>query len=324
MRSRRRIVITACTALVLALPAQAATAARMPAVGRAAPYEYMGWGSPEPPAKVMAATGVRAFTFAFMLSDGTCHPAWDGQRPLLGGIDQAAIRAVRAAGGSVVVSFGGWSGKKLGVVCHTAAGLAAAYEAVIDTYHLKAIDIDIEHTEVASAAVRQRVITALTMVRRHESRPIAIYMTFGVTPSGPDAVGRDLIRRAAGAHLRVTGWTIMPFDFGAPEPDMGAVSVRAAEGTKRALMAAYHEGPVAAYRTLGISSMNGRTDERDETVTLHDFATMLAYARLHHLARFTFWSVNRDRSCSGAGPDACSGIRQRRFAFTRVIASYHG
>lgn len=31
-----------------------------------------------------------------------------------GGADQAAIEAIRGAGGDVVVSFGGWSGKKLG------------------------------------------------------------------------------------------------------------------------------------------------------------------------------------------------------------------
>ena len=295
------------------------------AIGRAAPYEYLGWGSPQKPTDVMKATGIRAFTLAFMLSNGGCHPEWDGYRPLTGGRDQAAIKSIRAAGGSVVVSFGGWSGAKLGEKCHTAAALAGAYEQVIDTYALKAIDIDIEHTEMASGAVRQRVVNALTMVRQDESRPIAFYITLGVTMNGPDAPGHDLIRRAARAHLAITGWTAMPFDFGAPVHHMGAVSLKAAEGLKRTLMANYHESADAAYRTMGISSMNGNTDESDESVTVQDFHMMLNYARLHHLARFTFWSINRDRPCGRKGTgDSCDGIAQRRYTFTKIIAHYHG
>jgi chitinase len=294
-------------------------------IGRAAPYEYLGWGSPQKPTEVMKATGIRAFTLAFMLAKGGCHPAWDGSRPLTGGHDQAAIRSIRAAGGSVVVSFGGWSGAKLGVRCHTATALAAAYEQVIDTYALKAIDIDIEHTEMASGAVRQRVVNALIMMRQDEARPIAIYITLGVTMNGPDAPGHDLIRRAARAHLAVTGWTAMPFDFGAPVHHMGAVSLKAAEGLKRTLMANYHESADAAYRTMGISSMNGNTDEADESITVQDFHMMLAYARLHHLARFSFWAINRDRPCGHHGTaDSCDGIARPQYTFTRIIAHFHG
>ena len=72
--------------------------------------------------------------------------------------------------------------------------------------------------------------------------------------------------------------------------------------------------------------MNGHTDEASETVTVTDFETMLGFAQLHHLARFTFWAVNRDRQCSGtenAGED-CSGIAQAPYAFSDVIAAYHG
>ena len=65
-------------------------------------------------ATVMSATGVKWFTMAFVLSGGGCSPAWDSTRPLTGGVDQQAINAIRAAGGDIVPSFGGWSGNKLG------------------------------------------------------------------------------------------------------------------------------------------------------------------------------------------------------------------
>src|SRR5271166_3288067 len=141
------------TALVALVPASSAAAQP---VELAAPYEYLGWGDPQPPTSVMAWTGLDDLTLAFILSHGSCNPEWDGSRPLLGGSDQAAIESIRAAGGEVDVSFGGWSGKKLGNSCRTPAALAAAYQKVIDAYSLKAIDIDIEHGEFTNKKVRKR------------------------------------------------------------------------------------------------------------------------------------------------------------------------
>ncbi|MDQ0938965.1 hypothetical protein [Streptomyces sp. V1I1] len=43
-----------------------------------------------------------------------------------------------------------------------------------------------------------------------------------------------------------------------------------------------------------------------------------------HLARLTFWSVNRDSPCTGGGADICSGISQQPWDFTRVFAQYTG
>ncbi len=44
------------------------------------------------------------------------------------GSDRAAVEAIWAAGDEVVVSFGGWSGTKLGNSCKTVAALTAAHE----------------------------------------------------------------------------------------------------------------------------------------------------------------------------------------------------
>lgn len=95
----------------------------------------------------MNAAGVKWFTLAFVLAQNGCNPAWDGERPLLNGVDQATVNAVRAAGGDVVPSIGGWSGNKLGPNCAATADLAAASQKVIDAYGLKAVDVDIENTD---------------------------------------------------------------------------------------------------------------------------------------------------------------------------------
>ncbi|MFG3281915.1 chitinase [Streptomyces sp. NPDC048111] len=290
-----------------------------------APYEYLGWGNPQKPTDVMAATGVKWFTLAFVLSDGGCNPKWDGSRALTGGSDESAIKSIRAAGGDVVVSVGGWSGNKLGEKCSSASALAGAYQKVINAYHLKALDIDIEDTEFSNATVRQRVVSALKIVKTNNPG-IVTYVTMGTTPNGPDSNGKDLIKKGAAAGLANDGWTIMPFDFEGRSGSMGSATVSALEGLKADVKSAYGYSDDAAYRHIGVSSMNGKTDESDETVTTGDFQTMLGYAKQHHIARFTFWAVNRDRQCASGGDagSSCSGVNQSPYAFTKIISQYAG
>jgi chitinase len=304
--------------------ALAPVAAAQP-VELASPYEYLGWGNPQSPTAVLATTGLHDLTLAFMLSHGPCNPEWDGSRPLLGGSDQAAINSIRAAGGDVTVSFGGWSGKKLGSACKTVPALAAAYQKVIDAYSLKSIDIDIEHGEFTNKKTRARVIAALASVQT-ANPGLEISVTMGTSETGPEAPGLSLIADAAAISFQPTVWTVMPFDFGIALTDMGHASTRALEGLEADLVAAYHLSAPAAYEHVGISSMNGQTDEASETVSLSDFQTILAFAGVHHLGRVSFWSVNRDRACAAGKPssDECGGIAQSPYAFSDLLSGYHG
>ncbi|MFC9842562.1 ricin-type beta-trefoil lectin domain protein [Streptomyces sp. NPDC060223] len=286
-----------------------------------APYIYNGWGNPPSPTTVMNATGVKWFTLAFVLSNGYCNPQWDGGRALTGGVDQTTINTVRAGGGDVIPSFGGYSGNKLESSCSTASELAAAYQKVITAYGLKAIDIDIEADAYSNTTVQQRTVDALKTIKANNPG-IKVYVTIGTGQTGPDT---GLINRAAASGLTVDGWTIMPFDFGGAGQNMGTLTIQAAEGLKTALKNAYKYTDDQAYRGMGISSMNGITDV-NETVTPANFETILAYAQQHHLARLTFWSVNRDRPCSGSYPndDTCSGVSQTAWQFTSIFARYTG
>ncbi|WP_330336575.1 lectin [Streptomyces sp. NBC_00557] len=284
-----------------------------------APYLYNGWGSPPDPTTITRATGVKWFTLAFVLSNGYCNPQWDGSRPLTGGVDQQTVTTVRANGGDVIPSFGGYSGNKLESSCSSAGELAGAYQKVINAYGLKAIDIDIEADAYSSATVQQRTVDALKTVKANNPG-LKVYITMGTGQSGPDT---SLINRAASSGLTVDAWAIMPFDFGGAGQNMGNLTTQAAEGLKNALKNAYHYSDDQAYRDMGISSMNGITDN-NETVTVNDFRTILAYAQAHHLARLTFWSANRDRPCTGGPADSCSGVNQSDWDYTRVFAGYTG
>ena len=284
---------------------------------RVTPYLFLGGSKIPDPRTIMARTGVTTFTLAFVLSDGGCRPAWGGYQPLTGGV-ASTVTGIRSAGGDVVVSFGGWSGRKLGRHCRTPRTLAAAYQRVIDVYRLRAIDVDIEYREFEDRRAQDRVLRALKIVEA-ANPGLTTIVTMPVTRDGLNSWGERLVRRAHRLRVPVDIWTIMPFVLGKPGADMGRLTIRAAEHTHRQL-ARHRPGAPAAdvYRRLGISTMNGDTGA-GETVTQADFRDIRRYAHRRGLGRLTFWAVNRDRSCLPRGHRPCSGVPQRDWAFTKII-----
>jgi len=314
MRSVIAGVVAAACCLAVLPSASAAPAAVSPA----APYLFLGWGDPPSPTQVMADTGVRSFTMAFVLSDGGCSPAWDGSRPLTGGVDAAAIADIKAAGGDVVPSFGGWSGNKLGPNCADSAALAGAYQEVIDAYGLSAIDIDIENTdEFENEAVQDRILGALKIVKQNNPG-LRTIVTFGTSTTGPNYYGGRLIDQAAALDAGIDVFTIMPFDFGSSNIETDTIA--AAEGLKSKLVSAFGWSDAEAYGHMGISGMNGLSDQQEMT-TVQTWTAIRDWASAKGLGRFTFWAVNRDRPCAGGGVTSnCSGIDQPAWEFTRITA----
>ena len=56
------------------------------------------------------------------------------------------------------------------------------------------------------------------------------------------------------------------------------------------------------------------------------FSRIRDWAASHHLARLSFWAVNRDHPCPTGvhAGDTCSGIAQNDWDFTRINAAYTG
>ena len=292
----------------------------LPGTGRGAPYLYLGWGNPQSATQVMSSTGVKWFTLAFVLSGGGCTPSWDSQRPLTGGVDQQTINAIRAAGGDVVPSFGGWSGNKLGPNCSTPEALAGAYQQVINAYGLKAIDIDIENSdEFENTTVQDRIITALRIVKQNNPG-IQTIVTFGTGTTGPNFYGARLIDQAKALNANIDVFTIMPFDFGSS--NIRTDTIGAATGLKNKLKSTFGWSDAEAFRHVGISGMNGLSDQRELT-TVDDWTAIRDWSKSNGLGRLAFWSVNRDRGgCDGQVAAHCSGIGQSDLAFTRITAGF--
>src|SRR6478672_2040661 len=98
------------------------------------------------------ASGVQYFTLAFLETTGkrSCTLAWNGVKTqtVASGRYLADIASLRAAGGDVIPSFGGWSadqgGTEIGDSCKDVNTIAAAYEQVVTTYNVARLDMDIE------------------------------------------------------------------------------------------------------------------------------------------------------------------------------------
>jgi chitinase len=73
--------------------------------------------------------------------------------------------------------------------------------------------------------------------------------------------------------------------------------------------------------------MNGRSDAA-EYFRQADFQQVLDYATGHHLARYTYWSVNRDRQCPDPNQSTtsgtCSSVPQGAWDFTKYTARFAG
>jgi hypothetical protein len=292
-----------------------------PGLMAAAPYIFPGFGAPIPnPATVISATGIRWFTMAFVLANG-CNPVWDGEGGLTGGQHPATINAIRAAGGDLVPSFGGFNGPKLGPACGTPEALAAAYLRVVDQFSLKAIDIDIESfDEFENDAVRNRIIAALKIVK--QQRPtLTTIVTIPSLTTGLSFFGGQLVTQAAATQANIDIFTIMPFDFGGGA-NMFQNTVNAAQGLNTSLRTAFGWTAATAFSHMGISGMNGLSDQQELTSTA-TWTQIRDFANTNHLARLSFWGVNRDRACPGGGvTSSCSGIAQNDWDFTRITAGF--
>jgi chitinase len=291
----------------------------------AAPYVMPLDNTPPDLTQVMSATGQKSFELAFVLSDGGCSPAWDGTAEVSSDTSVAnTINSVRAAGGDVSVSFGGYGGTKLGQVCGSAAATAAAEQTVINKYSLKAIDLDLEEPEYENTAAINNEIGAAQILQRNNSGLYVSIVTAG-TSAGTGYFGQNVLTTAKGLGFTPNNYSIMPFDGGFS----GASSqISALNAFHTLLQNTFGWDSATAFAHEGFSGMNGRTDSA-EYFYQADFQTVLNYAKTNELSRFTFWSLNRDRQCNppdnnGALSGACSSVAQGAWDFTKYTAQFGG
>ena len=284
-------------------------------------------------------SGARYFTLAFLetLSKTSCALAWDGDKTqtVAGGRYLSDIASLRALGGDVVPSFGGWSadqgGTEIGDSCQDVNAIATAYEQLVTTYNVSRLDMDIEGrslTKPDGIDRRNKAIKLLQDWAASQGRTVHIVYTLPTSASGLEASGLAVLQNAIANGVRVDIVNIMTFDYyDRVTTDMGSAAISAAQGLFNQLHGLYSAKSTAQlWAMVGITIMNGLDDypRRTESTSVADVQRILDFSRTNGISELSMWAIQRDNGgCPGStGSNNCSGIVQNTWDFTHVLSPF--
>ncbi|MDG3005072.1 cellulose binding domain-containing protein [Paludisphaera mucosa] len=304
-----------------------------------APYVDMGLYPTYDLVAAAKSQGLKYFNLAFIVADAG-RPSWGGFAAVDGGaFDMAAraqINALRGMGGDVAVSFGGASGSELAQSITDVDALKAAYRTVVDAYGLTRADFDVEGAAVADRASVDRRSQALAGLQRDlaaAGRPLQVWFTLPVLPTGLTPDGLYVVQSALKAGVKLGGVNVMAMDYGdsaAPSPRgrMGDYAIQAATSTFGQLRPLFGAAATDAqiWAMIGVTPMIGLNDVVTETFTQDDARKLLAFADKTGLGQVAIWSLNRDqqnpRGAVNYAEPTSSSIVQGLFEFSLIFKPF--
>jgi len=273
-------------------------------------------------AAIQAGSGVKFFTLAFIVADDGCAPAWQGKTLLTIASENrfsSHIKRIRAVGGDIIISFGGYVGQELAQACPDAASLQVTYQAVVDKYNVNRLDFDVEASAVndpASIDRRSQALKALAAV----NPGLRISFTLPAFPTGMPQPALNVLKSAVSIGTPVAVVNIMTMDYGYTVPDgnMGPAAISAATSALTQLQS------LGLQVGVGITPMIGMNDSAGENFTPADARMVLNYARGNRdVVLLSMWSLGRDNgSCAGKLSPTCSGIAQRPWEFSHIFHAF--
>lgn len=290
--------------------------------------------------------GIRDFTLAFIVPDAAGKPSWGGYSAyeVSGTAFDLALRSqvnsLRAIGGDVMVSFGGASGgptgQELAQAITDVTALKGAYQGVIDAYNLSHIDFDIEggaEADHASIDRRSQALAALQKDMAAAKRPLEIWLTLPVLPTGLTADGLYVVQSAIKYGVRLGGVNVMAMDYGesaAPSPkgQMGTYAIQAGTSLFGQLKTLYGTSltDTQLWSMVGITPMIGMNDDTLEVFDQTAAQQLITWAKSKGIGRLSFWSLNRDQQ-NPAGALTyvdlkSSSLLQKPYEFSTIFETF--
>ena len=321
--------------------AAAATYTPLPAHVYAPYYEtYLAPNTPRI-ATTAQQSGVKYFTLAFLQSTGknSCSLDWNGNSAQPLSYYASDIAALRAAGGDVIPSFGGYSadqgGTEIADSCTSVSSIAADYEQVITTLGVTRLDMDVEAKSLnntAGIARRNQAIALTEQWAAANGIPLQIQYTIPVEQYGLDPNGEAVLQSAVANKAAVTSVNIMVFDYYIAKEgvvEMGTAAEHAATNTETQLQSIYPSMTSAQLWNMeGMTLLPGIDDLRKKTeVTSEaDATTMLNFAKANNMNFLSIWAIQRDNGgCPGTvDSNTCSGITQNPWDFSHILEPFTG
>ncbi|MGO9454575.1 MAG: choice-of-anchor D domain-containing protein [Candidatus Binataceae bacterium] len=269
------------------------------------------------------------YTLAFIVDQtgNGCTASWGTYYVLSDDFPDADIASMRAAGGDVIVSFGGEANTELALSCTSVTALEAQYDAVVTQYNLKRIDFDVEGAAVADAASISRRNQALALLETAHPG-LQVSYTLPVMPYGLTQNGINVISDAIANGVDVTAVNVMAMDYGDGTTAMGQAAIDAANATEAQLATLYPSKSAAQLDAMiGVTPMIGYNDVQGEVFQLSDAQLLLDYAQNNGVNEIAFWSAARDVACpsgqEGTTQNTCSGLVQTPFEFSATFKQFN-
>jgi hypothetical protein len=336
---KTRLCVVAALVLALGVSAGRASAATALPAHVYAPY-FETWTT-DSLTTTAQQSGAKYFTLAFLetLSKSSCTLAWNGNRndPVANGRYLSDIASLRALGGDVIPSFGGWSadqgGTEIADSCKDVNTIAAAYEDVITRYDVSRLDMDVEGRSLNRTDGIDRRNKALKLVQdwaAAQGRPFQVSYTLPTSASGLEVSGLAILQNAITNGTDVDVVNIMAFDYyDRVTKDMGTAAINAANGTIAQLHGLYPaKTPAQLNAMVGITLMPGLDDypKKTENTTVAHAQQVYSYARANGLNTLSIWAIQRDNGgCPGVtGSNSCSGIVQSTWEFSHLLEPFTG
>jgi hypothetical protein len=347
MTIRRRIALALTAAAALAWPIAGAGAPPaaaytvLPAHVYAPYYEtYLAPSTPSIAATAQA-SGAKYFTLAFLQSagKGSCSLNWNGNAAQPLSYYNSDIAALRAAGGDVIPSFGGYSadqgGTEIADSCTNVSQIAADYESVITTLGVTRLDMDVEAKSLNNTAGINRRNQAIALTEQWAAAqgiPLQIQYTIPVEQYGLDPNGEAVLQNAAADGAAVTSVDIMVFDYyiaGEGTVNMGQAAINAATNTHTQLASIFPSMTSAQLWNMEAMTLLPGIDDypkKTEVTSLADAQTMLSFAQANNMNLLSIWAIQRDNGgCPGTrDSNTCSGIAQNAWDFSHLLGSFTG
>jgi chitinase len=240
-------------------------------------------------AKDQSASGDKYYTLAFLTPKSGCTPEWEDNGDSVGAFTKQ-VAALQAAGGNVLISFGGASGGELAQTCTSVSSLEAAYAAVVKDYSVNRLDFDIEGSVLDDSSANTRRDQALADLQKADPS-VQIDFTIPVDPTGLESDAVTLLKGAKSAGVKTTVVNIMTMDFGdGQNPLKDAES--AATATEKQLSSVYGGSAATDWGMLGLTPIAGENDDKED-FTQSDATTLESFAASKGVGELSFWEVDQ-------------------------------
>ncbi len=254
--------------------------------------------------------GVTHFTMAFVVSKDadTCLPTWGTAYDINNYAQYSKIKALREAGGDIMVSIGGANNSPLAASCKNVNDLKQHYYDIVDNLNLNVLDFDIEGTWVAdrpSINRRNEAVKAVQDTWKSEGRSVGIWFTLPILPTGLTAEGLYVLEDAKAKGVELAGVNVMAMDYGNSicqsdgtegQNIHGKCATSAIENLSSQLKQIFTDKSDAEINAMmGTTPMIGYNDVQGEVFYMSDAKLVMQDATDRGLGMIGIWSMMRDQ-----------------------------